>query len=85
MASAFLPCDIIRLPFMFLGISVGVNHRRKETWLPIISKLTKRLSSWRGKNLSLGDKVTLLNFVLNKIPTHICYHSLKRQELCGRK
>lgn len=53
--------------FLFLGILVGSNHRRKATWSLVISKLWSRLSSWNGKNLSLGGKVTLLNSSLNNI------------------
>ncbi|CAL5186226.1 unnamed protein product [Lathyrus oleraceus] len=33
-----------------------------------MAKLKKRLSGWRGKHLSLGGKVTLLNSVLNNVP-----------------
>ncbi|XP_058776197.1 uncharacterized protein LOC131650508 [Vicia villosa] len=56
------------VPFKFLGLPVGANHRRKETWEPVLSKLESRLSSWQGRHLSLGGKVTLINSVLNNIP-----------------
>ncbi|XP_058776602.1 uncharacterized protein LOC131650919 [Vicia villosa] len=70
-ASAFSPCGIKQIPFSFLVIPVGENHRRKAIWSIIISKLNSRLSLWRGKNPSLGGKVTLLNSVLNNIPIYM--------------
>ncbi|XP_058734176.1 uncharacterized protein LOC131605901 [Vicia villosa] len=66
-ASSFLGCQVGKLPFVFLGIPVGGNHRRKDFLSFLISKLKKRLSGWSGKHLSLGGKVTLLNSVLNSI------------------
>ncbi|XP_058760756.1 uncharacterized protein LOC131634106 [Vicia villosa] len=69
-AANFLPCEIGRLPFLFLGLPVGANHRRKDTWKPVFKKLSRRLATWQGKHVSLGGKVTLLNSVLNNIPIY---------------
>ncbi|XP_058742442.1 uncharacterized protein LOC131614927 [Vicia villosa] len=55
-ASGFLTSEVGKLSFLFLGILVGANHRRKATWFLVIAKLTSRLFSWRGKNLSLSGK-----------------------------
>lgn len=67
-ASDYLACDVSPFPFQFLGIKIGCNPRRKSSWSLFISKLRNHLSSWKGKHLSLGGKVTLLNSVLNSIP-----------------
>jgi hypothetical protein len=32
----------------FLGVPVGANPRRRETWKPVVEALSKRLSSWNG-------------------------------------
>ncbi|CAJ2628008.1 unnamed protein product [Trifolium pratense] len=53
-ASAFLHCGVESIPFRFLGIPVGANPRRKITWNPIVDNMRKRLSSWNGRNLSIG-------------------------------
>ncbi|XP_058757184.1 uncharacterized protein LOC131630422 [Vicia villosa] len=53
-----------------MGSLVRANHRRKETWKLIFAKLLRRMSSWRGKHLSLGGKVTYLNSVMNSIPIY---------------
>ncbi|XP_058751350.1 uncharacterized protein LOC131624426 [Vicia villosa] len=42
-ATNFLPCEIGRLPFLFHGLPIGANHRRKDTWKPIFNKLSRRL------------------------------------------
>ncbi|GAU51623.1 hypothetical protein TSUD_414500 [Trifolium subterraneum] len=69
-AASFLSCSVDSIPFKFLGIPVGANPRRQETWQPIIDSLTKRLSSWTGRNLSIGGRVTLINSVLSSIPLY---------------
>ncbi|CAK8562999.1 unnamed protein product [Lathyrus sativus] len=69
-ASQFLACKSILLPFKFLGLSVGGNHRQLAFWRPIISYIRKRLSSWKGRLLSIGGRVTLINFVLTNFPIH---------------
>ncbi|XP_058742110.1 uncharacterized protein LOC131614557 [Vicia villosa] len=79
-ASSFLGCQIGKLPFVFLGIPVGGNHRRKQFWSFLISKLKKRLGGWQRKHLSLGGKVALLNAVLNSI--HIFVLSFYKAPKC---
>ncbi|MCH80186.1 LINE-1 reverse transcriptase like, partial [Trifolium medium] len=69
-SSDFLHCGVDSIPFRFLGIPVGANPRRKATWLPIIDKMKKRLSSWNGRHLSIGGRVTLINSVLSSLPLY---------------
>ncbi|GAU12446.1 hypothetical protein TSUD_229800 [Trifolium subterraneum] len=52
--SSFLSCRSDVIPFKFLGIPTGANPRRKETWKPVVDAMTKRLSSWRSRQLSYG-------------------------------
>ena len=70
---AFLSCSIGRLPFKFLGVSIGVNPRRKATSNTILDQFRIKLSVWRVRKLSIGGKVTLLNSVLNSLPIHLFY------------
>ncbi|MCH84541.1 LINE-1 reverse transcriptase like [Trifolium medium] len=53
--ASFLSCSFDSIPFKFLGIPVDANPRRQDTWQPIVDSMTKRLSSWSGRNLSIGD------------------------------
>ncbi|GAU21795.1 hypothetical protein TSUD_176400 [Trifolium subterraneum] len=67
-AEGFLHCRIGSIPFIYLGLPVGLNHRKEVTWQPLLDSLAKRLGVWRNKYVSLGGRVVLLNSVLNSIP-----------------
>ncbi|XP_058724451.1 uncharacterized protein LOC131595932 [Vicia villosa] len=67
-ALSFLACKKGSYPFKFLGIMVGDNPRRKKVWLEVVNNIRRRLSSWKGRNISMGGRVTLINSVLNSIP-----------------
>jgi hypothetical protein len=69
-ASNFLSCNIDSIPFRFLGIPVGANPRRCATWSPILNSIKSKLSSWRGRMLSIGGRVTLINSVLSSLPLY---------------
>ncbi|MCI04724.1 LINE-1 reverse transcriptase like [Trifolium medium] len=59
--SSFLSCQSDVIPFKFLGIPVGANPRRAETWRPVVEAMSKRLSSWSSRHLSYGGRITLIN------------------------
>lgn len=63
--SSFLACGVRIIPFLFLGIPVGANPRMLSTHQPLLDNLRIYLSKWKGTFLSLGGRVTLLNYVLN--------------------
>ena len=69
-ACTFLHCKSESIPFTFLGLPVGANPRRRETWNPVIHKVRSRLASWKGRHLSIGGRVTLINSVLNSLPLY---------------
>ncbi|CAK8534793.1 unnamed protein product [Lathyrus sativus] len=84
-ASNFLSCATTSLPFNFLGIPIGANPRRKITWEPLVTKIRNKLSLWRGKHISFGSRLTLINSVLNSIPVFLfsfyCAPKLVLQEI----
>ncbi|XP_058775837.1 uncharacterized protein LOC131650124 [Vicia villosa] len=67
-ASDFLCCKVGKIPFPFLGIQLGCNQRQRSTWAGVVNKMRRRLSSWKCRCLSIGGRITLINFVLNAIP-----------------
>ncbi|CAJ2642215.1 unnamed protein product [Trifolium pratense] len=69
-AATYFNCSYDSIPFKLLGIPVGANSRRQATWKPIIESMKKRLSSWIGRNLSIGGRVTLINSVLSSLPLY---------------
>lgn len=40
-----LNCRLLKLPFSYLGLPIRANPRRRNTWMPVLEKLRKRLSS----------------------------------------
>lgn len=67
-ASTFLFCSIGKLLFKFLGLPIGANPRRVSTWQPVIDRIRKKLTSWKGRRLSLGGRIVLINSVLSSLP-----------------
>ena len=57
-------------PFTYLGIPIGANPRRCQTWDHIISKCERKLARWKQRHLSFGGIVTLINSMLTSIPIY---------------
>nr|GEZ39406.1 RNA-directed DNA polymerase, eukaryota, reverse transcriptase zinc-binding domain protein [Tanacetum cinerariifolium] len=60
----------MKTPFNYLGIMVGGNMSLVKSWDETVHKLTKRLSKWKLKTLSIGGGLTLLKSVLGSTPTY---------------
>ncbi|XP_073358207.1 uncharacterized protein [Aegilops tauschii subsp. strangulata] len=61
-------CELGALPFTYLGIPI---HHRKLTnreWKCIEDRFEKKLSCWKGKLLSYGGRLILINSVLTSLP-----------------
>jgi hypothetical protein len=63
-AAEALNCKLGSCPFIYLGLPVGDDHRKKFFWTSVIERVSNRLASWSAKNISLGGKVVLLKSVL---------------------
>ena len=59
------------LPTTYLGMPLGNNHKELVIWDGIIEKTEKRLANWKANYLSLGGRVTLINSVLDALPTYV--------------
>lgn len=69
--ASILQCKIEHLPTTYLGMPLGNNHKELEIWDGIIEKTEKRLANWKANYLSLGGRVTLINSVLDALPTYV--------------
>ncbi|GKV35665.1 hypothetical protein SLEP1_g43906 [Rubroshorea leprosula] len=69
--SYLLNCQIGVIPFKYLGMLVGGNHRRVSFWQTLVDSLKKKLAGWKGKWLSFGGRITLLNSVLTSLPVFL--------------
>ena len=65
-----LGCKVLSLPITYLGIPLGANPRRVETWNPIIEKIRKKLSGWKMKMISRAGRLVLIKSVLNNLPMY---------------
>ncbi|GJW63102.1 hypothetical protein Tco_0114986 [Tanacetum coccineum] len=69
-AASLIGCSILTAPFNYLGVKVGNNMSRINSWDDVISKVSSRLSKWKLKLLSIGVRLTLLKSVLTSIPLY---------------
>lgn len=58
------------LPTTYLGIPLGANPRKVDTWNPIINRIKKKLSGWKINLLSRAGRLTLIKAVLNNLPMY---------------
>ncbi|KAL6557468.1 hypothetical protein OROMI_017818 [Orobanche minor] len=65
-----LQCELGCIPFSYLGVRVGINHKRIAEWDHLVHKMKTRLKSWEHKKLSLGGRITILKAVLTAIPIY---------------
>lgn len=66
----WLGCRFGEFPFKYLGILVGGNMSRINSWDPVIQVFKKRLSLWKARILSMGGRLVLIKSVLESIPTY---------------
>ena len=65
-----LGCGIGKLPMKYLGIPLGANPKRIETWKPIISRIEQKLARRKTKFLSKAGRLVLIKSVLNSLPLY---------------
>ncbi|GKU91159.1 hypothetical protein SLEP1_g5069 [Rubroshorea leprosula] len=69
--ACILCCKEGKFPFKYLGVPVGGNHRRLAMWQPLLRSFRKKLSTWKGKHLSIGVRIMLINSVLSSLPVFL--------------
>jgi len=84
-----LHCGLMDIPFTYLGLPIGSNPSRCSFWEPVLLKIRKKLSVWKGRNLSFAGRVCLIKSVINavplfylsffKAPTGVCKEIIKLQ------
>jgi hypothetical protein len=60
-----------QFPMRYLGISIQYRRLSLAEWKIVEERLQKRLSSWKGKLLSLGGRLILINSVLSNMVLHM--------------
>jgi hypothetical protein len=60
-------CGQGQFPIRYLGIPIHYRRLTLAEWKLVEERLQKRLSSWKGKLLSLGGRLILINSVLSNM------------------
>nr|GEU45250.1 reverse transcriptase domain, reverse transcriptase zinc-binding domain protein [Tanacetum cinerariifolium] len=68
--AASLGCSHDLLSFIYLGLPVGKRIRVCDGWNVIINRFREKLSSWKAKSLSVGDRLTFIKSILGSHPVY---------------
>jgi hypothetical protein len=61
-------CKEGEFPFRYLGIPMSPSRLFNRDWRAVEERFQKKLSSWKGKLLSSGGRLVLINSVLSSLP-----------------
>jgi hypothetical protein len=61
-------CKEGEFPFRYLGISMSPRRLSNKDWRAVEKRFQKKLSSWKGKLLSSGGRLVLINSFLSSLP-----------------
>jgi hypothetical protein len=67
----FSGCKEGDFPFRYLGIPMSPRKLSNGDWRLVEERFQKKLSSWKGKMLSLGGRLDLINSVLSSLPMYM--------------
>lgn len=65
--ASILNCKLTSIPFTYLGVPIGVDPSKVDTWKPILCKVSTRLNSLKHITLSIAGKVCLINSVMSSL------------------
>ncbi|GAU34020.1 hypothetical protein TSUD_393660 [Trifolium subterraneum] len=69
-AATALCCKVGKIPFLYLGLSIGGDPRRLGFWEPVLARLKNRLSGWKSRFLCFGGRLVLLKSVMTSRPVY---------------
>jgi hypothetical protein len=61
-------CEAGSLPFRYLGIPIHFRKLTNGEWNEVETRFARKLGCWKGKLLSYGDRLVLINSVLLSLP-----------------
>jgi len=64
-------CNQGAFPIRYLGIPIHYRRLSNADWKRVEECFEQRLSSWKGKHLSTGGRLTLINSVLSSLPMYM--------------
>ena len=61
-------CESGSMPFKYLGVPIHYRKLLNSEWYLVECRFEGKLSCWKGKLLSYGDRLVLINSVLTSLP-----------------
>ena len=58
------------MAIVLLSLPLGGNPMTIRFWDPMVDRISRRLDGWKKAHLSLGWRITLIQFRLSHIPTY---------------
>jgi hypothetical protein len=65
--SQIFGCEMGHFPFLYLGIPMNHKKLSNKDWKAVEERFQKILSSWKGKMLTYGARLVLINSVLSSL------------------
>ncbi|WMV41831.1 hypothetical protein MTR67_035216 [Solanum verrucosum] len=69
--ASILGGEVGSLPTLYLGMPLGANSKSIEIWDTVVEKCENKLARWKTQYLSRGGRLTLINSVLDALPTYM--------------
>jgi hypothetical protein len=66
--SQLFGCGVGKFPFRYLSLPMHTRKLSNKDWQTIENRMEKKLSGWKGKLLSVGGHLVLINSVLSSLP-----------------
>jgi len=63
-----LNCELMKVPFKYLGLYMGGNPRKCQIWEHVVEKIRVKLNVWKGRHLSMAGRICLIKSVFTSIP-----------------
>ena len=65
-------CNHGCLPFNYLGVPIFVGAPKCQFLQPLVDKVKLKLTSWKGKSLSMMGRIQLVNVVITIFLSYSC-------------
>ena len=75
-------CQVAETPLTYLGIPLHFKRISNKDWKVIEDRFERKLSTWKGKMLSYGGRLTLINSVLSNLSVYMfCFFEIPKKVL----
>jgi hypothetical protein len=75
-AASILNCKVGKVPFLYLGLSIGGDPRRLAFWNPVLNSIKSRLAGWQSRFISFGGSIGSSKVCLD-LTACLCYFLLQ--------